>query len=46
MCQVVAKYGSNHDIDETTLNIVEGQEVKMGLGLLSALENSNKPNKG
>lgn len=45
MYQVVSRYGSNSDIDVTTLNIADGQEVKTGLGLLSALENSNEPNK-
>lgn len=45
MYQVVARYGSNSNIDTTTLNIADGQEVKTGLGLLSALENSNEPNK-
>lgn len=45
MYQVAARYGSNKDIDLSTLNVADGSEVKVGLGLLCALENSNEPNK-
>ena len=43
--QVAARYGSNPDIALHTLNLADGQEAQVGLGLLSALENSNEPNK-
>lgn len=45
MYQVAARYGSNTEIDPATLNVAEGSEEKIGLGLLSAVENSNEPNK-
>ena len=45
MYQVAARYGSNKDIDLKTINITDAQEVKTGLGYLTALENSNEPNK-
>lgn len=45
MYQVAARYGSNKDIDLSTINISDGQEVRVGMGLLTALENSNEPNK-
>lgn len=45
MYQVAARYGSNQDIDHSTLNLADGQEEKVGMGLLTALENSNEPNK-
>lgn len=45
MYQVAARYGSNKDIDMSTLNVAEGSEPKVGLGLLGAVENSNEPNK-
>ena len=45
MYQVAARYGSNSDIDEATLNITDAQEKKVGMGLIDALENSNEPNK-
>lgn len=45
MYQVAARYGSNKDIDIKTINITDAQEVKTGLGYLTALENSNEPNK-
>ena len=45
MYQVAARYGSNSDIDASTLNVADGSEPKTGLGLLSALENCNEPNK-
>lgn len=45
MYQVAARYGSNKDIDLSTINITDAQEVKVGMGLLGALENSNEPNK-
>ncbi len=45
MYQVAARYGSNKNIDRSTLNITDAQEPKVGMGLLTALENSNEPNK-
>ncbi len=45
MYQVAARYGSNTNIDPDTLNVSDGSEPKVGLGLLNALENSNEPNK-
>lgn len=45
MYQVAARYGSNPDVDPETLNVAEGSEPKVGLGLLQALENANEPNK-
>ncbi|MDO4863198.1 MAG: hypothetical protein Q4A05_03410 [Ruminococcus sp.] len=45
MYQVAARYGSNKDVDLETISITDAQEVKTGLGLLTALENSNEPNK-
>ncbi|MBQ8927912.1 MAG: dockerin type I repeat-containing protein [Oscillospiraceae bacterium] len=43
--QVAARYGSNPDVDPATINITDAQEVKIGMGLLEAAENSNEPNK-
>ena len=43
--QVAARYGSNKDVDPATLNVAEGSEPKVGMGILNALENSNEPNK-
>lgn len=45
MYQVAARYGSNPDVDPATINITDAQEVRIGMGLLDALENSNEPNK-
>ncbi|MBR0140735.1 MAG: hypothetical protein IJM19_00625 [Ruminococcus sp.] len=45
MYQVAARYGNNKNIDEKTINITDAQEVKTGMNLLNALENSNEPNK-
>ncbi len=45
MYQVAARYGSNKNVDLSTINITDAQEVKVGMGLLGALENSNEPNK-
>ncbi len=45
MYQVAARYGSNPDVDPDTLNVADGSEPKVGLGLLQALENANEPNK-
>ena len=45
MYQVAARYGSNKDIDPKTIDITDAQEVRIGLGLLSAAENANEPNK-
>lgn len=45
MYQVAARYGSNRDIAPETINITDAQEVRTGMGLLTALENSNEPNK-
>ena len=44
--QVAARYGNNPDVDPSTINITDAQDVKIGMGLLSTLENSNEPNKG
>lgn len=41
--QFVARYGSNKDIDPDTVKVGEGQEKKIGLGVLSALEPLNEP---
>ncbi|MBE6875728.1 MAG: hypothetical protein E7496_03235 [Ruminococcus sp.] len=43
--QVAARYGSNQNIDISTLNVSDNSEIKTGLNLLNALENSNEPNK-
>lgn len=45
MYQVAARYGSNPDVDPKTLNVAEGSEPKIGMGLLNTLENANEPNK-
>ncbi|MCI7804445.1 MAG: dockerin type I domain-containing protein, partial [Oscillospiraceae bacterium] len=45
MYQVAARYGSNPDIDAATLNVADSKEPVAGMGLLSALENCNEPNK-
>ncbi len=45
MYQVAARYGNNKNIDKNTINITDAQEVKIGMNLLNALENSNEPNK-
>ncbi len=45
MYQVAARYGSNKEVDLSTINITDAQEVQVGMGLLTALENSNEPNK-
>ena len=45
MYQVAARYGGNTGIDPATLNVSDGSEEKIGLGLLGAAENSNEPNK-
>ena len=45
MYQVAARYGSNPDVDPSTLNVADGSEPKIGLGLLDAAENANEPNK-
>ncbi|MBR3268977.1 MAG: dockerin type I repeat-containing protein [Oscillospiraceae bacterium] len=45
MYQVAARYGSNPDVDPATLNVAEGSEPKIGMGLLGAAENCNEPNK-
>ena len=45
MYQVAARYGSNPKVDPKTLNVADGSEPKVGLGLLGAAENSNEPNK-
>lgn len=44
MYQVAARYGSKN-VDTKTINITDAQEIKTGLGYLTALENSNEPNK-
>ena len=43
--QVAARYGSNQNIDVSTLNVSANSEPKTGLNLLNTLENSNEPNK-
>lgn len=45
MYQVAARYGSNPNVDPNTLNAAAPKEAAAGLGLLSALENCNEPNK-
>lgn len=45
MYQVAARYGSNKNIDSKNISITDAQEIRTGLGYLSALENSNEPNK-
>lgn len=45
MYQVAARYGSNNDIDICTLNVADSKEAVTGMGLLTALENCNEPNK-
>ena len=45
MYQVAARYGNNKNVDPKTLNVADGSEPKIGLGLLGAAENSNEPNK-
>ena len=45
MYQVAARYGSNKNVDPATLNVADGSEPKVGMGLLQAAENSNEPNK-
>ena len=43
--QVAARYGSNTEIDPSTLNVADSKEPAVGMGLLTALENCNEPNK-
>ena len=43
--QVAARYGSNKNVDISTIDITDAQEVRTGMGLLNAIENSNEPNK-
>ena len=43
--QIAARYGKNQNIDISTLNVSDNSEIKTGLNLLNALENSNEPNK-
>jgi hypothetical protein len=45
MYQVAARYGCNSNVDPDTLNVSDSKEAVSGLGLLSALENCNEPNK-
>lgn len=45
MYQVAARYGNNPDVDPDTLNVADSKKATAGLGLLSALENCNEPNK-
>lgn len=45
MYQVAARYGSNTNVDTDTLNVADSKEPVSGMGLLSALENCNEPNK-
>lgn len=46
MYNFAARYGSNKDIDLSTLNVSSDQPAKVGLNLLTTLENSNEQNKG
>ena len=41
--QFVARYGSNKDIDPELIKVAPGQEKKIGLGVLDALEPLNEP---
>ena len=41
--QFVARYGSNKDIDPSLIKVDEGQEVKIGMGVLDAVEPLNEP---
>ena len=43
--QIAARYGNHQDIDISTLHVSDNSEIKTGLNLLNALENSNEPNK-
>ncbi|MGN0605882.1 MAG: dockerin type I domain-containing protein [Oscillospiraceae bacterium] len=45
MYQVAARYGSNSSVDIKTLNAADSKEAVTGMGLLTALENCNEPNK-
>ena len=45
MYQVAARYGSNKNVDTDTLNVADSKEPATGMGLLTALENCNEPNK-
>jgi len=41
--QYVARYGSNKNIDPKLIKVAKGQEKKIGLGVLNALEPLNEP---
>ncbi len=41
--QIVARYGSNKDIDPDLIQVADGQEKKIGLGVMKALEPLNEP---
>ena len=41
--QFVARYGSNKNLDPSVIKVGEGQEKKIGLGVLNALEPLNEP---
>ena len=41
--QYVARYGSNKNIDPSVIKVDEGQEVKIGMGVLDAIEPLNEP---
>ena len=41
--QYVARYGHNKDIDPELIKVCEGEEKKIGLGYLSAVEPLNEP---
>ena len=41
--QFVARYGSNKDIDPSRIKVDEGQEVKIGMGVLDSVEPLNEP---
>ncbi|MBQ8145859.1 MAG: hypothetical protein IJ039_03675 [Clostridia bacterium] len=41
--QFVARYGSNKNIDPSLIKVDEGQEIKIGMGVLDAVEPLNEP---
>ena len=41
--QYVARYGSNKNIDPSLIQVAEGQEKKIGLGVLDSIEPLNEP---
>lgn len=45
MYQVAARYGSNKNVESASFNVADSKEPVAGMGLLTALENCNEPNK-